>query len=106
MAMSLPTEDSTLAPEPGSVLEQFLALKTLPGFRAELIGGEIVVTPPAQNDHETDASEIQEQVYVHRPGVFKISGNTGLITPTGRFVPDLTIAHKGRSEEHTSELQP
>jgi hypothetical protein len=40
-----------LTPE-GIRLEGFLALNTPEGFRAELIEGEVAVTPPPDGDHD------------------------------------------------------
>ncbi|MFF5263027.1 Uma2 family endonuclease [Actinomadura viridis] len=80
------------------LLEGFLALDTPEGFRAELIDGEIVVTPPPGGDHEDNLSLIAEQMFTKAALKVSLSANKGLITPSGgrcprsRVVPDATIA--------------
>jgi Uma2 family endonuclease len=80
------------------LFEDFLAFKTPEGLRAELIDGEIVVTPPPGGDHEDLLGLVVEQVYTKVPGKFQFSGHTGLIIPGGGkcpkscVIPDATFA--------------
>ncbi|GGU60213.1 hypothetical protein GCM10010211_26540 [Streptomyces albospinus] len=87
----LPTHEDTL-------LEGFLALETPDGFRAELIEGEIVVTPPTDGDHEDYVDIIDEQVRERSAARMQFVGGKGLklpgleAQPEDRVVPDATIA--------------
>ncbi|MFA1545323.1 Uma2 family endonuclease [Actinomadura chokoriensis] len=80
------------------LLEGFLALDTPEGFRAELIDGEIVVTPPPLGDHEDWIAEISLQIVRDSPRRFHWAGQKGLIIPGGagqqdsRVIPDMVIA--------------
>ena len=62
------------------------------GYKAELIEGEISVVPPPNGEHE--AFFVQLNYEFHRQGGWRVSGGTGLITPLGRFIPDLTVARR------------
>ncbi|MFJ3667807.1 Uma2 family endonuclease [Streptomyces sp. NPDC090106] len=70
------------------------------GWRAELIEGEIHVTPPANGEHEEYVSEVSRQVTLRqlRPEL-RNYGGIGLNVPgasgTGHVVPDLVVAPKG-----------
>ena len=79
-----------------STLEYFLSLDTPEGYRAELIDGEIVVTPPPNGNHEHCISRIVEQVFARSSVRMDFAGHKGLIIPgdtgEGRFIPDLTFA--------------
>jgi Uma2 family endonuclease len=80
------------------LLEGFLALDTPDGFRAELIEGEIVGTPPPDGDHEDCIELIVEQVYEKSRTRMQFSGNKGLKLsggdgcPKDRVIPDGTFA--------------
>ncbi|MEU6234700.1 Uma2 family endonuclease [Kitasatospora sp. NPDC047058] len=77
------------------VLQAFLELDTPPGFKAELIEGEIVVTPPPDGDHEDAVARFARAVALESAEELYVSGGKGLITPRGRFVPDATVAPVG-----------
>jgi Uma2 family endonuclease len=80
------------------VHEGFLALDTPEGFRAELIEGEIVVTPPHDGDHEDYVNLIAKQVIRHSRTDMDFSGNKGLklrsggACPKNHVIPDGTFA--------------
>ncbi|WP_329582034.1 Uma2 family endonuclease [Streptomyces sp. NBC_01361] len=69
------------------LLEGFLALDTPEGFRAELIEGEIVVTPPRDGDHEDYIGLIVSQVIKRSRTDMQFSGNKGLKLKSGGACP-------------------
>lgn len=77
---------------PADILEAFEELAVPAGYRAELIEGEIVVSPPPNGDHERIIGLIQQQVNRRSNVELICVGNKGLATPGGRFVPDSSIA--------------
>ena len=65
-------------------------LELPPGYKAELIEGEILVTPPPNLQHETVIARLTRMINRHTD--FLASSGVGLVTPGGRFIPDLTVA--------------
>ncbi|MER7991060.1 Uma2 family endonuclease [Streptomyces noursei] len=81
-----------------TLLDFFLSLDTPEGFRAELVEGEIVVTPPPDGNHERFFSRLVRQVLQHAETDMDVSGATGLLLPRGgrcpqnHVIPDATFA--------------
>lgn len=81
------------------LLEGFHALETPEGFRAELIEGEIIVSPPPRGTHEENIGSVVRQVVRRSALEVTFSGNKGLtiassgsgpanhVIPDGVFVP-------------------
>ena len=103
--MALPATDYT-PPAPVDVLEYFLSMNTPPGYRAELIDREIIVTPPPDGKHESVLNKIIRQLH-RRPAVdFDVSATKGVITPSGRFIPDLTVCPDGTFADKEPWMPP
>jgi Uma2 family endonuclease len=80
------------------LLQEFLSLDTPEGHRAELIDGEIVVTPPPYGTHEHIVGRVAKQVFLKSSTEMDFAGQKGLIVPdrglveAGRVIPDATFA--------------
>ncbi len=87
-----------MATDKETLLDFFLGLDTPEGIRAELIEGDIVVTPPTDGDHEDYLSILNEQVYGESATAMQTSGYKGLILsssgdhPADHVIPGATIA--------------
>ncbi|WP_216912060.1 Uma2 family endonuclease [Nocardia noduli] len=69
------------------LLEGFHALETPEGFRAELIEGEIIVTPPPTGSHEENISTLISQVFGQSAVKVTFSANKGLVMERGGLCP-------------------
>ncbi|MFC4377369.1 Uma2 family endonuclease [Nocardia halotolerans] len=103
-----PPEDRSAARSPSEVLlDGFHAFETPDGFRAELIEGEIVVTPPPDGSHESAIASLVRQVMKRSKLETDASGNKGLsigggpdkvddhVIPDAVFVPVGAFAGQG-----------
>lgn len=79
------------------LLQAFLSLDTPEGYRAQLIDGEIVVTPPPSGNHEHIIGLIVRQVFLKSAVEMHYAPQKGLIVPdrgipaAGRVIPDATF---------------
>jgi Uma2 family endonuclease len=82
------------------LLDWFADLDTPEGLRAELIEGELVVTPLPDGHHEHCVSQVVGQMHRRSPTDMQFSGNKGLKLgradgcPQDHAVPDGTFAPK------------
>lgn len=87
---AMPEEPS---PVRDDLREAFATLDVMQGFRAELIDGEIIVSPPSGGQHETIVVAIDDWVRdVHG---LRLHRNLTLISPEGEYVPDGIAAPEG-----------
>ncbi|MGX4732515.1 Uma2 family endonuclease [Kitasatospora griseola] len=83
-----------IEPEDPHLLEDFLALEAPEGYRIELVGGEIVLSPPHDGGHAIAISRVVEQVF--RAGCeFDLGCHKGLVVPGGHFIPDAVFTDYG-----------
>ncbi|MFF2628911.1 Uma2 family endonuclease [Kitasatospora griseola] len=83
-----------IEPEDPHLLEDFLALEAPEGYRIELVGGEIVLSPPHDGGHAIAISRVVEQVF--RAGCeFDLGCHKGLVVPGGHFIPDAVFTEYG-----------
>lgn len=83
--------------EPGAsdLLRVFDELDVPKGYRAELIEGEIVVSPPPFGNHEHDLALFAKQVHRRSATEMHVAGTKGVVTPRGLFIPDGVVVHEG-----------
>ncbi|QKW21698.1 Uma2 family endonuclease [Kitasatospora sp. NA04385] len=105
MAAEIHDADVWRSPE-DDLLDAFLALDTPQGFKAEIIEGEITVTPPPDGDHEAVIGRIVRRVFKLSGEDITVAGNKGLIVPGGRYIPDLTFAEEGAFDAQPPWMRP
>ncbi|MFG2695692.1 Uma2 family endonuclease [Kitasatospora sp. NPDC048407] len=82
-----------IEPEDPYLVADFLAMETPEGYRAELVAGEIVVSPPQDGGHDTVISRVLRQVF-RSGGDFDAGLRKGLIVPGGYYIPDATFTER------------
>lgn len=87
--------------DPIAIGNLFDSLELPPGFKAELIEGALVVTPPPNGQHEYFFAKTIRPFVAHG---WWVSGNVGLATPGGRFIPDLTVAREEFFAMHPDDV--
>lgn len=95
--VAMPAVEHPLTSE-DDLLKAFLELDTPAGFKAELIEGRIVVSPPPDGSHETAFALLNRQFMRKAAVELDLAGAKGLITPKGRFIPDGTVSPVGHFE--------
>ncbi|MFB7949462.1 Uma2 family endonuclease [Kitasatospora phosalacinea] len=88
------------------LLDAFLALDTPQGFKAEIIEGEIIVTPPPNGEHETVIGRIVRQVFRQAAADLDFAPGTGVIVPSGRYIPDGAFSARGAMMARESWAKP
>jgi Uma2 family endonuclease len=77
------------------LLRDFLSLETPEGYRAELVDGEIIVTPPPGGNHERCIARIMKQLHTRSSVAMECSAQKGLIVPgaagQNMVIPDITV---------------
>ncbi|MBA9003290.1 Uma2 family endonuclease [Thermomonospora cellulosilytica] len=79
------------------------AIEVLPGMRAELIDGEIIVSPTPDGEHETIVVAVDDWVREHG---LRLHRNLTLISPEGEYVPDGVAAPKGTFADRDWHSKP
>ncbi|SOD62502.1 Putative restriction endonuclease [Streptomyces zhaozhouensis] len=90
--MTVMAHEQSMPIDDDSLLDGFLALDTPEGFHAELVEGEIVVTPPPVGAHEANFSHLVRQVLRLSATDMDVAGNKGLALPgDGRKLRNMTV---------------
>jgi Uma2 family endonuclease len=72
-------------------LLEFIAAAPDDGYRYEILDGELVVTPPAIEDHQGLLEELRMALQPALPAGWRIYSDAGIIAGGQRVVPDLVI---------------
>ncbi|GLZ16178.1 hypothetical protein Acsp04_64130 [Actinomadura sp. NBRC 104425] len=88
----------------GTLLKGFLAFDTPDGYRAELIDGEIVVTPPPGGGHDKNIGRIVRQVHQNSDTRFDFWGSKGLVAPGDGRSPENHVTPDGTFAREEADL--
>lgn len=87
---------------PVDIVEAFEELAVPEGFRAELIEGEIAVSPPPDGQHDDIVVDIGAQILLQADKRLYTRGNKGIATAKDRVIPDGTVAPPYHFKPHGS----